>query len=118
METKKINIDGYGEVEIKKYNYLERCNLKGKIVKVSIDKAGREKEEVDTSALFFWSVVYSIKSLPNYPNFHSLPEDKKIDVVTHLGDLENEPDNLGEMIYKEASEFNQLNPKEIKKKSD
>lgn len=120
MRTKEIDIPDYGKVILKKMNYLERCNFKGKIIKISIKQVNgisKEEQHIDTGALFFWTLVYSIKSLPKYPNFWELDESKKADIVSYIGDSDNEPDNLGEVLFKEARDLNPLNnSSELKKK--
>ena len=114
----------YGPVVLKKWNYREECDLKGKILKVEVKNLGggrvQEINSVDSGAIFFWTVVYSIKSLPNYPDFWQLPEDKKADVVSYLGCGDDEPDKLGEKILIEARKLNkyEMDPQELKKKSD
>lgn len=128
MKTKEINIkwmDGedertYGPVVLKKTNYKEKCDFTSKILSVVIKTVnGIQKEEkvINTGNIPFWTVVYSIQSLPKYPNFSQLPEEKKIDIVSYLGCSEDEPENLGEEIFKEASQLNPLtNQTELKKK--
>lgn len=132
MKTKEVNIkylveeDGaevektFGPVVLKKMTFLEKCDFKGKIVKVSIKQVNgisKEEKTIDTGALFFWTVVYSIKSLPKYPNFSELEESKKADIVSYFGCGEDEPDNLGEVLFQEASQLNPLTDQvELKKK--
>lgn len=132
MITKEVNVKyeveengetvekTFGPVILKKMNFIEKCNFKGKIVKVSIKTINgipREEKNIDTGALFFWTVVYSIKSLPKYPNFSELDESKKADIISYLGCGEGEPENLGEVLFQEASELNPLtNQVELKKK--
>jgi len=118
MKTKDIEIKDYGKIIIKKLSYKEKCDLKGKIVDVSIDSITK-KEIVKTNVdqLHFWLVVYSIKSMPNYPEFDKLDEDKKVDIVSHFGLGDNEPEELGEIIFAAAQEFNKfMAPGELKKK--
>lgn len=117
---KVIDVPEYGSITLKKMNFLERCNFKGKIVQINIKEVNgitKEERSVDTGALFFWTVLYSIKSLPKYPDFWQLSEEKKIDIVSRIGMSENEPDNLGEVLFEEASKLNPIsNQTELKKK--
>ncbi len=119
MKTKDIEIPDYGKIIIKKLSYKEKCELRGKILDMSFDKTGQETRKIKPDQLFFWLVVYSIKSMPNYAEFDKLDEKKKADIVSYFGVGENEPENLGEMIFQEAQNFNKLiSPMELKKKSD
>jgi len=118
MKTKELEIPDYGKIILKKLSYREKCDLRGKILKITINSVTKaEEHEVNSEALFFWLVVYSIKSMPNYPEFDKLDEKKKVDIVSHLGLGDNEPETLGEMIFQEAQEFNKfMAPAELKKK--
>ncbi len=128
MKTKEVSIkwmDGetektYGPIVLKKMTFAEKCSFKGKVVSVDIKQVNgitKEVSRVDTGALFFWTVVYSIQSLPKHPNFSTLPEEKKSDIVSYFGVGEEEPENLGEAIFEEAKILNPLtNQSEIKKK--
>lgn len=128
MKTKEVNIkwmDGetertFGPVVLKKMTFAEKCSFKGKIVNINIKQVNgitKEEKNIDTGALFFWTVVYSIHSLPKYPNFSTLSEEKKSDIVSYLGCSEDEPENLGEALFEEASQLNPLtNQTELKKK--
>jgi len=116
MKEKEFDIKGYGKVMLKKYSFAERCALKGKILTVKINPAGQEDPTLDSEALFFWTVVYSVKSLPNHPDFYKYAQDKKVAIISDLGLGDNEPEDVGERIWKECSEYNQLSPEEIKKK--
>lgn len=117
MKTKDLEIKDYGKIILKKLSYKEKCDLRGKILKITINPVTRaEEHEVNSDALFFWLVVYSIKSMPNYPEFDKLEEKKKIDVVEHLGLGDKEPETLGEQIFQEAQNFNKfMAPSELKK---
>lgn len=114
----------YGPIVLKKWNYKEECDLKGKILKVEMKDLGggrvQEINSVDSGAIFFWTVVYSIKSLPKYPDFWQLSEEKKADIVSYFGCGDDEPDKLGEKILIEARKLNkyEVDPQELKKKSD
>jgi len=114
----------WGPVVLQKWNYRQECDLKGKILKVEMKDLGggrvQEINSVDSGAIFFWTVVYSIRSLPNHQDFWQLSEDKKADIVSYLGCAEDEPDKLGERILIEARKLNkyEMDPQELKKKSD
>ncbi len=118
-KLKEIEIPDYGKVVLKKLSYGEKCSLKGKILQINVDTAsGSETQSVNTEALLFWTLVYGIKSLPSSITFSSLPDEKKVDIVSHLGLGENDPEDLGEIIYREAAQFVKIfNPGEVKKKS-
>ena len=113
METeKKINIEDYGEVIIKKFTFADRCFLKGKVVNITIDKGtGLEKTEIDSGAIFFWTTILSIKSLPNHPEFHTYDTDKKQLLVSEI------MANNMEIVMTEALEYNKLNTQVIGKKN-
>ena len=114
----------FGPVVLQKWNYKQECDLKGKILKVEMKDLGggrvQEINSVDSGAIFFWTVVYSIKSLPKYPDFWQYDEEKKADIVSYLGCGDDEPDKLGEKILIEARKLNkyEMDPQELKKKSD
>ena len=77
----------FGPIVLKKWNYKEECDLKGKILKVEMKDLGggrvQEINSVDSGAIFLWTVVYSIKSLPSHPDFLQLSEEKKADIVSY-----------------------------------
>lgn len=107
---KLIQIPNFGPVVIKKYRFKDRCALKGKMIEMDVNsRTGKEIEKINTEALFFWSVVYSVKSLPKHPNFYQLVESQKVEIINNLGEE-------GELILKEATQYNQLNVIEAKKK--
>lgn len=121
MKTIDLEIKDYGKIILRKLGYMEKCNLQDKMVKVTIetDKLGNPKEEREVSVgkLSFWLVVYSIKTMPNYPEFWKLDESKKADIVSHFGEGDNDPENLGELIFQKAQDFNKFMPtEELKKK--
>ena len=118
MKTKDIDIPDYGKIVLKKLSYMEKCALRGKILNISIDPISKkELHEVNSEQLFFWLVVYSIKSMPKYSEFHTLDESKKADIVSYFGLGDDEPENLGEIIFQEAQEFNKfMGQIELKKK--
>lgn len=118
MKTKDIEIKDYGKIIIKKLSYKEKCDLRGRILDISIDSdTKKEITKTKPDQLFFWMVIYSIKSMPNYPEFDKLDEKKKADIVSHFGLGDEEPENLGEIIFSEAQDFNKLvSPSELKKK--
>ena len=110
---KKLNIENYGEVVLKKFTFADKCELKGKIVNISIDnRTGIEKTEIDSGAIFFWTTALSIKSLPNHPDFHSYEKDMKVKILSA-------PEMAGSMekVMSEALEFNKLNTQDIGKKN-
>ena len=116
-KEKEVDIPNYGKVILKKWGWGDKCKVKGKVLNINIDNAGREKKEIDVDALLFWTLVYSIKSLPNYPEFSSYnDEDKKAQIVNDLGLGEDEPDDLGELIFAEVQGFNSIGDLEVKKK--
>lgn len=120
MKTQDIDIPDYGKVVLKKMNFLEKCNYKGKFIEVKVNMVnGQPKEEknINIGKMLFWNVVYSIKSLPKYPNFSELDDAKRADIVSYFGTGEGEPENLGEVLVEEATKFNPIaNTDEIKKK--
>jgi hypothetical protein len=128
MKTKEVNIKWmdeetertFGPIVLKKMSFKEKCDFKGKIVQINIKQVNgiaKEEKNIDTGALFFWTVVYSIHSLPKHPNFSTLTEEKKADIVSYLGYGDDEPENLGEALFEEASQLNPLtNQTELKKK--
>ena len=119
MKTKDVPIEDYGKIVLKKLSYAEKCTLRGKILNIKVDNLGNQSQEVNSEAMFFWLVVYSIKSMPNYAEFYTLPEEKRASIVSYFGLGDNEPENLGEIIFEEAQEFNKfLGKTELKKKSD
>ena len=121
MKTIDLEIKDYGKIIIKKLGYMEKCDIQDKTVKVTIgiDEFGNSKEERNASVgkFAFWLVVYSIKTMPNYPGVWKLDESKKADIVSHFGEGENDPENLGELIFQKAQDFNKFMPvEELKKK--
>ena len=44
MVDKKITIEEYGEVVLKKFSFKDRCDLKGKVVKIEIDSLTRKEK--------------------------------------------------------------------------
>lgn len=113
MAEKKIEIEGYGEVVLKKFSFRDRCELKGKIVKIEIDPlTKREKTTFDSGGVFFWTTALSIKSLPNHKNFYTYDEQRKADI---LGD--EAISEYAEVIMEESMKFNSINSDTLKKKS-
>lgn len=110
----------YGPVVLKRMKFKEKCDFKGKVLKIDVRVVNgqtKEVQSIDTGALFFWTVVYSIKSLPKYPDFENLTEEKKADIVSYFGCSEDEPSNLGEVLFQEAREINPIvDQSELKKK--
>lgn len=114
MESeKKFNIEEYGEVVLKKFSFADKCELKGKIVKIDIDKnTGLERTEIDSGAIFFWTTALSIKSLPKHPEYHTYNNDMKAQIIS-----DNSLSDQMEKIMAEALQLNKLNTQEIGKKN-
>lgn len=108
---KVIDVPDYGPVVLRKYRFKERCKFKGKVFSVKVDpRTHQQKEVVDTEAMFYWTVLLSIKSLPKQPEYWRLTEEEKIRVVDNL-------DEEGEFILKEALQLNKLSMTEMGKKN-
>ena len=118
MKTTELEIKDYGKIILRKLGYMEKCNLQDKMVKVTIDpETKKEEREVSVGKMSFWLVVYSIKTMPNHPEFWKLDDSKKADIVSHFGEGDNDPENLGETIFQKAQDFNKFMPaEELKKK--
>ena len=111
---KTISIEGYGDVILRKHSFADKCKLRGKVIKISLDPlTKKESQEIDSSALFYWTTLLSIKSLPDQPKFYILPLAQQAKILED----QNMADNL-EKIMKEAIQFNQLNAAEIGKKNN
>ena len=114
QNEKKLNIEDYGEVIIKKFTFADKCLLKGKIVNITIDKnTGLEKTKIDSGAIFFWTTALSIKSLPDHPDFSNYDEDKKEKIISN-SDITSQM----ETIMTESLEYNKLNTQAIGKKNN
>lgn len=110
---KTISIEEFGDVILKKFTFRDKCDIRGKILTVKIDpKTKTEVTEIDSSSIFFWTTVLSIKSLPGHADFHTYTLDKRAEIISTPAMADD-----AEVIMNAALEFNKLNSQEIGKKN-
>lgn len=110
---KIIKVENWGDVALRKFSFQDKCNLRGKIVNITVDpRTNKEETKIDSSAIFYWTTLLSLKSMPDHPNFYSYPLEKKHEV---LNNPEIEP-FLTELMS-EAMAYNQLNIQAVGKKN-
>ncbi len=110
---KKFQVEGFGDVFLKKFTFADKCILKGKIVNITIDKnTGAEKTTIDSGAIFFWTTALSIKSIPSHPKFFEYELDMKEKIISDAT-----ISDYMEAIMAEALDYNKLNTQQVGKKN-
>ncbi len=105
-------------VIIRKFTYGDKCLLGDGIFDISVD-GGKQKVNIKTSNLRFYTVVLGIKSAPFFPGeniqwetigLNQLHIDRRIEQLKRL------QVETGDYLFKEVNKFNPSLTDELKKK--